>query len=59
MQPNDRSIRKFPKDKLFRPVMIHAQLLPKELMPKVKQLGIIPSFFVAHTFYFETHILKI
>ena len=50
-------LEKFPKDKLFRPVMIHAQLLPKELMSKVKQLGIIPSFFVAHTFYFgDTHI---
>ena len=50
-------LEKFPKDKLFRPVMIHAQLLPKELMSKVKQLGIIPSFFIAHTFYFgDTHI---
>ena len=50
-------LEKFPKDKLFRPVMIHAQLLPKDLMSKVKQLGIIPSFFIAHTFYFgDTHI---
>ena len=50
-------LEQFPKDKLYRPVMIHAQLLQKDQLGKVKQLGIIPSFFIAHTFYFgDTHI---
>lgn len=41
----------------IRPVMIHAQLLRKDLLPKIKELNIIPSYFVAHTFYWgDTHI---
>ena len=41
----------------IRPVMIHAQLLRKDLLPMVKELNIIPSYFVAHTFYWgDTHI---
>ena len=34
----------------IRPVMIHAQLLGIEDLKEVKQYGIIPSFFVAHTY---------
>ncbi len=41
----------------IRPVMIHAQLLRKDLLPLVKELDIIPSYFIAHTFYWgDTHI---
>lgn len=41
----------------IRPVMIHAQLLRKDQLNKVKRLGIIPSFFVAHTLHWgDTHI---
>ena len=41
----------------IRPVMIHAQLLGIEDLKEVKQYGIIPSFFVAHTYYWgDTHI---
>lgn len=34
-----------------RPVMIHAQIVTKEQIRKMKKLGIIPSFFIAHTYY--------
>ena len=41
----------------IRPVMIHAQLLGIEDLKEVKEYGIIPSFFVAHTYYWgDTHI---
>lgn len=40
-----------------RPVMIHAQLLRRDLLPRVRELGIIPSFFTAHSYYWgDTHI---
>lgn len=41
----------------IRPVMIHAQLLRKDLLPLIRQLNIIPSYFVAHTYYWgDIHI---
>ncbi len=36
---------------IIRPVMIHAQLLQLDQLKEVKDLGIIPSFFVAHVRY--------
>ena len=35
----------------IRPVMIHAQLLRPEQLPQLKKLGVIPSFFAAHIYY--------
>lgn len=35
----------------WRPVMIHAQALRRDQLPRVAAEGMIPSFFVAHTFY--------
>jgi predicted amidohydrolase YtcJ len=35
----------------WRPVMIHAQALRRDQLPRVVAVGMIPSFFVAHTFY--------
>ncbi len=35
----------------IRPVMIHAQLVRKDQLPFMKQLKIIPSYFVAHTYF--------
>ncbi|MCA9512117.1 MAG: amidohydrolase [Myxococcota bacterium] len=35
----------------WRPVMIHAQALRRDQLPRMAALGMIPSFFVAHTFY--------
>ena len=41
----------------LRPVMIHAQLLGLDQLEEVKEYGIIPSFFVAHTYYWgDVHI---
>ena len=38
-------------------VMIHAQLLRRDQLKKVKEYGIIPSFFIAHVFYWgDVHI---
>lgn len=43
-------------EKLYRPVMIHAQFLGVDQMPRVRALGIIPSFFVAHIYHWgEIH----
>ena len=40
-----------------RAVIIHAQLLRKDQLDKVKEYEMIPSFFVAHTFHWgDTHI---
>lgn len=41
----------------IRPVLIHGQLLGIDQLDDIKKLGIIPSYFVAHTYYWgETHI---
>ncbi len=40
-----------------RPVMIHAQMLGKDQIPRLKPLGMIPSFFAAHVFHWgDVHI---
>ncbi len=45
------------KESEIRPVMIHAQLLQKDQLDKVKKLNIITSFFIAHTKYWaDIHI---
>ena len=42
---------------ILRPVLIHGQLLGLDQLKQIKKLGIIPSFFVAHVYYFgEVHI---
>lgn len=41
----------------IRPVLIHGQLLGIDQLDEVKKLGIIPSFFVAHVYYYgDVHI---
>lgn len=41
----------------IRPVMIHAQLLAEDQLDDLKALGIMPSFFVAHVYYWgDVHI---
>lgn len=45
------------KIKDLRPVIIHAQLISKEDLLKAKEIGAIPSFFVAHVYYWgDAHI---
>lgn len=48
---------KFPEFRYLRPVMVHAQLLDVDQMADVHQLGIIPSFFIAHIYHWgDVHI---
>ncbi|MBO0861458.1 MAG: amidohydrolase, partial [Chloracidobacterium sp.] len=37
--------------KSLRPVMAHAQIVRADQLDRMKELGVIPSFFSAHTFY--------
>lgn len=44
-----------PRD--IRPVMIHAQLLGRDQLPALRALGMIPSFFVGHVYYWgDVHL---
>ncbi len=41
----------------IRPVMIHAQMLRQDQLPRLKKIGMIPSFFIAHVYHWgDTHI---
>ncbi len=41
----------------MRPVMIHAQLVRKDQLKRMKKINMIPSFFIAHTYYWgDIHI---
>ena len=41
----------------IRPVIVHAQLLDKDQLDQVKELNMIPSFFVAHVYHWgDIHI---
>ncbi|HIT22163.1 MAG TPA: amidohydrolase [Candidatus Scybalousia intestinigallinarum] len=42
----------------YRPVMIHAQLVRQDQLKRMVQLGIIPSFFVDHVYYWGDVHLK-
>lgn len=42
----------------IRPVMIHAQLVGKDQLRRAARLGVIPSFFAAHTWYWGDIHLK-
>lgn len=53
----ERAEEQAPELAKLRPVMIHAQLLRPDQMPRLKVLGVIPSFFVAHVFHWgDVHI---
>lgn len=48
---------RYPVIESLRFVMVHAQLIRPSQLDRVKQLGIIPSFFTAHSYYWgDTHI---
>jgi predicted amidohydrolase YtcJ len=42
---------RFPKSKDLRPVLIHGQFLREDQLDSYKALGVIPSLFPMHTFY--------
>lgn len=43
---------------IFRAVMIHAQLVRKDQLERMAKIGMIPSFFVVHTYYWGDIHLK-
>lgn len=50
-------LRDYPNLDAKRPVMIHAQLVRKDQLERMKKIGMIPSFFIAHTYYWgDIHI---
>ncbi len=49
--------RRFPQAPDIRPVMVHAQLVGLDQLPRLARLGVIPSFFPAHIYHWgETHL---
>ena len=53
----ERYLNNYQGAKSYDPVMIHAQLVTKEQLVKMKKIQMIPSFFIAHTFYWgDVHI---
>lgn len=53
----EKALKHCPTKNQIRPVIIHAQLLPEDQLEDVKRLHMIPSFFVAHVYYWgDTHI---
>lgn len=42
----------------IRPIMIHAQTIREDQIEKMKQIGIIPSYFMAHIYYWGDIHLK-
>lgn len=55
-----RCIKKQKNISKTRPVMIHAQLLGIDQLEDLKRCNIIPSFFIAHVYYWgDTHIKNI
>lgn len=48
------------EDHGLRPVMIHAQTLRPDQLPELKKIGMIPSYFVAHTYHWgDVHLANL
>lgn len=57
LKENEKDSKDIQKIKDIRPVIIHAQLITKEELMKARDIGAIPSFFVAHVYYWgDAHI---
>ena len=53
----EQAQRKYPILKQLRPVIIHGQLLGLDQLPRVRQLGAMVSFFVAHVYHWgDVHL---
>lgn len=51
------AVARHPQEMLLRPVMIHAQFVQKDQLRRMLPLHMIPSFFIAHTYYWgDVHI---
>ena len=57
LKESEKDSKAIQKIKYIRPVIIHAQLITKEELKEAKDIGAIPSFFVAHVYYWgDIHI---
>lgn len=53
----EKAVREHPEYDTRRPVMIHAQLVRRSQLERMGSLGMMPSFFIAHTYYWgDIHI---
>lgn len=53
----EKALREHPEYEANRPVMIHAQFVQKEQLAQMREISMMPSFFVAHTYYWgDIHI---
>ena len=53
----ERVMGHHPNESTYKPVMIHAQFVKEEELKRMKALDMLPSFFVAHTWYWgDIHI---
>jgi len=53
----EKTAETHPNVKDLRPVIIHAQLMGTDQLPRAKALGAVVSFYVAHTYHFaDAHI---
>lgn len=49
--------REYPELDTKRPVMIHAQLVRRDQLKRMPEIGMMPSFFIAHTYFWgDIHI---
>ena len=53
----ERALAEMPKGPSLRPVMIHAQLVRPDQLARMGRMGMMASFFVAHTYYWgDVHL---
>jgi len=54
----EKAVKETGIKKDFRPVMIHAQTVREDQLDKMKELGMMPSYFHDHTFYWGDYHLS-
>lgn len=47
----EKELKKREDRDVFRAVMVHAQLVKKDQLKRMADIGMMPSFFIAHTYY--------
>ena len=54
----EQTLKERKEKDIYRAVMVHAQLVRKDQLERMAVMGMIPSFFVAHTYYWGDIHLK-
>lgn len=54
----EQALKERKEKEIYRAVMVHAQLVRKDQLKRMADMGMIPSFFVAHTYYWGDIHLK-